>query len=266
MVTSLRTAGNAAISAGLRSALLWGCLLMAVPPSLAAPKKENMVTPRLPQNARILFQGDSITDGGRWHSDDPNHIFGQSYAYLIAAQCGGHYPDKGWTFINRGISGNKVTDLAARWQADTIAEQPTVLSVLVGVNDTNAVMDGREESGAAITEYEATYDRLLEEAQAKLPNVQFVLCEPFILKLGRTQDRYERWTEEIKLRQAVVEKLAKKYHAPVVHFQKVFDDACKRAPADYWIWDGIHPTYAGHQLMADEWLRTINAFYEAKSR
>jgi lysophospholipase L1-like esterase len=64
---------------------------------------------------------------------------------------------------------------------------------------------------------------------------------------------------------AVVEKLANKYHAPVVHFQKVFDDALKRAPIDYWIWDGVHPTYSGHQLMADEWKRVYKSFYDSEN-
>ena len=25
-------------------------------------------------------------------------------------------------------------------------------------------------------------------------------------------------------------------------------------PTEYWIWDGIHPTPAGHRLMADVWI------------
>ena len=60
-----------------------------------------------------------------------------------------------------------------------------------------------------------------------------------------------------------MERLAAKYHAPVVHYQKMFDDAIAHSqqPITYWIWDGIHPTYAGHELMAEEWLRTVNGFY-----
>jgi phospholipase/lecithinase/hemolysin len=44
-----------------------------------------------------------------------------------------------------------------------------------------------------------------------------------------------------------------------VRFQAVFDEASKRAPFEYWIWDGVHPTYRGHQLMAGEWLRVVRA-------
>jgi lysophospholipase L1-like esterase len=27
------------------------------------------------------------------------------------------------------------------------------------------------------------------------------------------------------------------------------------------VWDGMHPTYCGQQLMADEWIRTVQEFW-----
>jgi lysophospholipase L1-like esterase len=86
-----------------------------------------------------------------------------------------------------------------------------------------------------------------------------VLCEPFGLPVGKVKESWEARSAELAKRRAIVAKLAEKYHAPVVHFQKIFDEACQRAPAEYWIWDGVHPTYSGHQLMADEWERTVAA-------
>ena len=47
-----------------------------------------------------------------------------------------------------------------------------------------------------------------------------------------------------------------------MRFQHAFDNAIKRAPADYWIWDGVHPTYRGHQIMADELERTVREFWK----
>jgi phospholipase/lecithinase/hemolysin len=60
---------------------------------------------------------------------------------------------------------------------------------------------------------------------------------------------------ELKKRQAAVDRLGAKYHLPVIHYQEAFDDALNKAPAAYWSWDGVHPTYAGHGLMARVWLR-----------
>ena len=210
-------------------------------------------------HGRILFQGDSITDGGRQRvGNDLNHIMGQDYAYLIAARLGARFPERQLTFLNRGISGNTATDLAARWQADALDLKPDVISILVGVNDAADVVDHRAKAVSA-EQFEQTYDQIIQDTRKALPNVRLVLCEPFILPVGRVKTGWEKWSAEMASRRQVVAKLAAKYHLPLVPFQKVFDDACQRAPAEYWIWDGVHPTYAGHQLMADAWLRALDA-------
>lgn len=206
------------------------------------------------KGARILFQGDSITDGNRGRNADPNHILGHGYAFIIAAKFGAGYADRNLTFVNRGISGNTVRELDKRWKADTLDHKPDLLSVLIGVND-----NGR---GVPLEEYEQTYDKLLADARTANPKLKLVLCEPFGLPVGGKKNDWEKWNEGLKQRQAIVAKLAKKYDAAVVPFQKAFDEACKRAPAEHWIWDGVHPTYSGHQIMADEWVKTVNEFFK----
>ncbi len=251
---------KAAIAAALRTVIFGGAGLAVAATTQAAPNSASVPSPRFPTGSRILFQGDSITDGGRERGEDPNHIFGQDYAYLIAAQCGGHHPEGGWTFFNRGVSGNKVTDLASRWPADTLDLKPDLLSILIGVNDAGSVVSGAPNAVTA-AQYETVYDQLLQQTQTALPTVRLVLCEPFVLPVGNVKGQWDRWNAEVQKRRDAVARLAAKYHAPLVRFQSMFDAACRRAPADYWIWDGVHPRAAGHQLMADEWLRTVNPFY-----
>ena len=209
--------------------------------------------PLFKENARVLFQGDSITDGNRGRNEDPNHILGHGYCFIIAAQYGARFPERRLTFLNRGVSGNKVTDLAARWQKDTLDLKPDVLSILIGINDSGRV---------PLEDYEQVYDRLLEDAKATNPNIHFILCEPFYLPKEGHQEGDGR-DQEVRKRQAIVARLAEKHHAALVKLQKVFDDASKRAPAQYWVWDAVHPTYSGHQLIADEWLNTVSQFYGA---
>jgi lysophospholipase L1-like esterase len=201
-------------------------------------------------NARVLFQGDSITDGNRGRNEDPNHILGHGYCFIIAAQYGALFPERKLTFLNRGISGNKVTDLAARWQKDTLDLKPDVLSILIGINDSGHI---------PLEEYEQVYDKLLVDTKAANPGIHLILGEPFYLPKDGHKEADER-DQDVKKRQAIVAKLAEKHHAALVKFQKVFDDACKRAPAQYWVWDTVHPTYSGHQLMADEWIKTASQF------
>jgi lysophospholipase L1-like esterase len=204
----------------------------------------------------ILFQGDSITDGGRQRTgSDFNHIMGQDYAYMIAAQVGARYPERNLNFVNRGIGGNRIVDLAARWQTDTLDLRPNFLSILVGINDTLMTGDRSE----SVEQYEQTYDKLLAETSAALPKTKIVLGEPFLLPVGKYQTNYAAELSEVRKRAAVVRRLAAKYHLPVIPYQQAFDRACSKAPAEHWSWDGVHPTYAGHWLMVEEWLKTTAA-------
>lgn len=212
----------------------------------------------LQKNAIVLFQGDSITDGGRWRTgSDYNHIMGQDYAYIIAAEVGTRYPERAITFVNRGIGGNTVADLAKRWQSDTLDLKADVLSILVGVNDTLI-------EGETAEAYEQIYDDLIAQTLAAKPGIKIVLGEPFLLPVGKWKDGYGAQRAEIAKRQAAVARLAGKYHLPLVLYQKAFDEACQRAPAEHWSWDGVHPTYAGHGLMAREWLATVSAFWPGR--
>ena len=151
----------------------------------------------------LLFQGDSITDGGRQRTgSDYNHIMGQDYAYVLAAEIGSRYPEENITFVNRGISGDRVMDLAARWQTDTLDLKPQLLSILVGVNDTLAVGAKSE----TLEQYETIYDKLLADTIAALPETKIVLGEPFLLPVGRQKANFAAEMVEVKKRQAVVAK------------------------------------------------------------
>ena len=203
----------------------------------------------------FLFQGDSITDGNRTRDKDWNHIMGHGYACLIASRLWYDYPDKNLMFINRGVSGNRVRDLDARWQQDTIDLQPDVISILIGVNDVIALVQNNDPE--PIGKYEQIFNGLLDKTMTELPNSMLVLMEPFILPLGWVNQKTEVWLKEIPARQEVVKRSAQKYGAVFVELQKYFDVACKKAPAGYWIWDGVHPMPAGHELIARRWINDV---------
>ena len=191
--------------------------------------------------ARILFQGDSITDGNRGRSEDPNHVLGHGYVFIIAARHGAAFPQAQVDFINRGISGNTVVDLERRWQSDALAVRPDLLSVLIGVNDALCA--------TPVEVFERVYATLIDQARAANPKLTLVLGEPF---RGRADDATRRLQE-------AVARLSRRCGAIHVPFQRVFDDAATRAPIESWIWDDIHPTYRGHQLMADAWESAVRA-------
>ncbi|MHA6531363.1 SGNH/GDSL hydrolase family protein [Paenibacillus sp. BAC0078] len=203
----------------------------------------------------FLFQGDSITDGNRGRDEDPNHILGHGYAYIIGGKLGNELAEQRPVFYNRGISGNRISDLYARWNEDAIYLQPDVLSILIGVNDIWKMTNG--EPGGVTDRYERAYRHVLQETREVLPQTKLVLCEPFILNTGAPAVAWEEWSKHITHYQQVVRELAEEFDAVHVPLQSVFDAAALRTDAAYWLWDGVHPTTAGHDLLARQWLSVV---------
>jgi lysophospholipase L1-like esterase len=210
----------------------------------------------LAKGSLTLFQGDSITDGARSRNDDWNHLLGHGYAYIVAGRLGAEYPDLGLRFANRGVSGHRVVDLYARWQEDAIALAPDVLSVMVGINDVGAGIADR--GGVSAGRFEKIYRMMLQETRAALPRVLLVLCDPFVLPVGATKERWPEWRAEVDRRIECVARLALEFRAVRVRGQELFDRALERAPAEYWLWDGVHPMPAGHELLARAWIEAVD--------
>ena len=207
-------------------------------------------------NEVVLFQGDSITDAGREKKNElPNNrnSFGSGYAFLAASVLLNALPGQKLKLYNRGISGNKVYQLADRWQKDCLDLQPGVLSILIGVNDYWHKRNGKFDGTVEV--YENDYRKLLQETTKKLPGVKLVICEPFYVLDTTAVD--DTWIEPMKKYKAAAAKIAKEFNAIWVPFQKVFDEAVKHAPGAYWAADGVHPSMAGAQLMAEAWLRAV---------
>ncbi len=229
-----------------------GALATALPHTLyAADRKRNEEG----NHFTFLFQGDSITDGNRSRNADWNHVIGHGYQYIIASKLWYDFPQKDFHFFNRGISGNTLVDLTARWQQDTLDLQPDLLSILIGINDTADFINGNNHFTS--DQFEINYRSLLQQTKQRLPRIQLVLCEPFVLPVGKVKDQWNDYAAEVAKRGEIVRKLGDEYDAVTINFQDAFNKALSKAPADYWIWDGIHPMPAGHELMAVEWLRQV---------
>lgn len=205
----------------------------------------------------ILFQGDSITDCGRNRESDRANLpgaLGQGYAFLAAAMLLDRHPSKNLTIYNKGISGNKVTDLANRWQRDCLDLKPDVLSILIGVNDTWHGTGKGEACSVSIPDYDATFRQLLDDTKSVSPQLRLLLCVPFTLPCGAVG---EHWFPEMTERQEVVKQIAKDYGATLVDFQAMFDRAMDDAGPEYWAGDGVHPSVAGHHRMARTWVEAF---------
>lgn len=216
---------------------------------------------------RILFIGDSITDGNwgggngpsskrnRW---DQNHLFGSGYMYLCAAHFMGSFPERHYLFYNRGISGNTLEALEQRWKEDVLEIKPDVLSILIGTNDIAYYLRNTEKP-FDFEGWGKRYRSLLDQSLAQNPSLKIVLCAPFVAKVGeKVSDQQARLVRQCA---TVVEKIAWEYKVTYLPYNTLFDTIIQKnkdIPASYWVWDGIHPTAAGHKLMADLWIDKMN--------
>jgi len=204
----------------------------------------------------LLFQGDSITDAGRDKKNEQannGRSFGTGYAYITAAWLLKEMAGKNLTIYNRGISGNKVFQLAERWDKDCLELKPDILSILIGVNDYWHMRNGRYDGTPEI--YEKEYRKLLTRTKEAMPGIRLVICEPFILPGTKSVD--ETWIEPFGQYQEIAAKISKEFDTVWVPFQKVFNRALGVAEATYWAHDGVHPSMAGAQLMAAAWLEAV---------
>lgn len=195
----------------------------------------------------ILFQGDSITDAGRSRTNDSERGYG--YPTLVAAEIGFKYPCE-YKFINRGISGNRIVDLYARLKRDIINLRPDYLTVLIGINDVwHEIGDN---NGVDNEKYFMVYSLVIEEIKRRLPDIKIIILEPFVLKAAATEKNWRVFRRETLMRAESAKRLAEKFGLTFVPLQDKFDEAEKKAPASYWLSDGVHPTEAGHELIAKE--------------
>ena len=206
----------------------------------------------------ILFQGDSITDCGR--PRDNFYGMGNGYANLVKASLGMDCPNE-YEFINRGISGNRIVDLYARIKLDFINLKPDYASIYIGVNDTWHEIS--RSNGVDTEKFEKIYTMLIDEVKSACPEMKIMIIAPYVLEGTATcntdeiPDRLERFRKDVAEKAVVARRIAEKYGFPFIDLQAAFDEACTKAPPEYWTADGVHPTACGHEIIKRLWLDTF---------
>ena len=222
---------------------------------------------------KILFQGDSITDGNRLKEPelrwDLNHQIGHSYAFIVAAKLGYQNPGK-YIFVNRGVSGDSVHTIVNRWKNDTIDENPDVLSLLLGING-NGNRDGQYEEGVEthLINFEREYRELLTTACKTNPNLKLIIMEPFALPVGELSEHYDEIMLVFRRKQNIIRKISEDFNAKFIAIQEPLEHLIKVSKGElqkngcaidfckYWLWDGIHPTESMHAFIAELWLKSF---------
>ena len=198
----------------------------------------------------VLFQGDSITDAGRTREEagsNNSRALGNGYALLAGASLLHDHASKNLQIYNRGISGNKVFQLAERWDADCFDLKPSVLSILIGVNDFWHMLNGKYDG--TLDTYRNDLKALLQRTKEKMPDIKLIVGEPFAVPGVKAVD--DKWFPAFTGYQNAARQIAGEFNASFIPYQSIFDKAAKEAPPSYWTSDGVHTTLAGSQLMAE---------------
>jgi len=201
-------------------------------------------------NVTVLFQGDSITDANRDRGNAAG--MGSGYAMMTAAWFSASHPGKKVSFMNRGVSGDRAKDLVARWRPDCLDLKPSMVSIMIGINDVWRRYDGNDPTSPE--DFERDYRFILD--QTVRSGAKLVLLEPFVLPVP--EDR-KRWREDLDPKISVVHGLAKEFGAILVPLDRLFMEACRSRPPEFWAADGVHPSPAGHALISQAWLSAVKA-------
>ncbi len=198
----------------------------------------------------VLFQGDSITDCGRDRAN-PDSL-GGGYAQYVADLFRSRHMERSVRFLNKGISGDRVVDLQKRWQQDCLELKPDVLSILIGINDCWRRYDRNDPTSCEA--YEQGFRDLLTQATREL-RCKIVIIEPFLLPV----DDKLHWHEDLDSKIQSARTLAREFGATYLPMDGLFAAASTQQPAAFWATDGVHPTGAGHMLIAREWLKALGS-------
>jgi len=203
----------------------------------------------LQSNPTIVFQGDSITDAGR--KRNTYESLGEGYVMMVAAWLSASRPEIGARFINRGIGGNRIRDLRNRWKKDCLDLKPNLVSILVGINDAAGKPCWREPT--SVESFQSDYEYILEQTRRNT-ETQIVLLEPFLLP---SHQNYSEEMCNLTPKIEVVRELSKQFKTMLIPLNDIFAEATRVKNPCYWSLDGVHPTLAGHALIAQSWIAEV---------
>ncbi len=178
--------------------------------------------PAAPNENRVIFFGDSITD--MWHLDES-------------------FPGK--PYINRGIGGQTTPQMLVRFREDVINLQPKVVVILAGTNDIAG-----NTGPMTLDEIEANYASFAELASLHHIHVVFSSVLPVHNYTPQSQELFAQRSPAkiLELNRWLKNYCGVNGHIYLDYFSAMVDDKglLKRDLAE----DGLHPNKTGYKIMA----------------
>lgn len=235
------------------TACLWAaviCLALSQTALAQRDKKEFY----LRDGDKVLFYGDSITE---------QHL----YTNYIETFCVSRFPEKKFSFVNSGWSGDRVGgggggSLVTRIKRDILPHKPTVITICLGMNDAGY----RNFDKSLFDTYVNQYRFLLDNLRKELPQTRITLMAPPAFDdVTRTHTFTGGYNSILQTYGQAVEQLAKEYGHLFVDLNKPMVTTITKANeidmelAKKFIPDRVHPGPAGQLIMAATVLKAWNA-------
>ena len=208
---------------------------------------EDSIKP-LAKGDRIVFLGDSITQGG----GGP-----KGYVTMYTQSIQASHPDFDLTTVNAGISGHKVPNLQARLDKDVIAKKPTVVYIYIGIND---VWHGENDpkKGTSKEAYEAGLKDLITRINAA--GARVILCTPTVI--GEKTGGANKLDAQLDEYSDISRKVAAETKSQPCDLRKAFVDYLKTNNPEnkekgVLTGDRVHLNEAGNKLVAETLLKAV---------
>lgn len=223
-------------------------LLLVVPGSTlpaAVPAEFATLRAKIEDSGRPLvwvFTGDSITHGAKWLGRE------RSYPELIQERVRWSLKRRRDLFINSGISGERTAGLLADFEWRVLRFKPDVVSIMIGMNNATAGVEGRQP-------FEADLREMVRQVRAAGGIPVLHRTNPIDDESG---DPSVRTRADLPAYNEIIARVARELDVILVdhwtHWQTT-----KSTPAALraWLADPIHPNGAGHRQFSIEFFRTI---------
>ncbi len=203
----------------------------------------------LKKGERIVFLGDSITQGG---------VSPKGYVTVIKKTLAEKHKDLGIEVIGAGISGNKVPDLQKRLEKDVLAKKPTLVVIYIGIND---VWHGEKDParGTSKEKFESGLKEII--GKIKDAGARVVVCTPSVI--GEKKAGANSLDKQLDEYSEVSRKVAKETGSTLCDLRKAFADHLEKANKDdkekgVLTGDRVHLNEAGNKFVAETILATID--------
>jgi lysophospholipase L1-like esterase len=213
----------------------------------AAPGADAETAP-LKKGDRIVFLGDSITEGG---------VRPQGYVTLVKKALAEKHKDLGIEVLGAGISGNKVPDLQRRLERDVLAKKPTVVVIYIGIND---VWHGEKDParGTPKDKFEAGLKEIIDKI--KDVKARVVLCTPSVI--GEKPDGSNKLDAKLDEYADISRRVAREEKVQLCDLRKAFLDHLKKGNPEskgtgVLTTDGVHLNEAGNRFVAGVMLKAL---------